>query len=93
MPDILRPDRPKMPDCYGIPDTDEGLLPWSHVSEAHVERAKLLDWIHPTQRSAPLHARLGRLGQRDFLFWNGPPHEEGTQHQRKPSDCHAPGKW
>ena len=33
MPAIPRPDRPKMPDCYGIPDTDEGLLQWSHVSE------------------------------------------------------------
>jgi nitroimidazol reductase NimA-like FMN-containing flavoprotein (pyridoxamine 5'-phosphate oxidase superfamily) len=53
-PDVPAPDRPIMPDGYGVPETDEGTLPWSHV----VERMEASEnyWIATTDPQGKPHA-------------------------------------
>jgi hypothetical protein len=47
-------DRPEMPDGYGVPDTDEGLLPWSWAVEK-LEAARNF-WFATTRPDGRPHA-------------------------------------
>jgi nitroimidazol reductase NimA-like FMN-containing flavoprotein (pyridoxamine 5'-phosphate oxidase superfamily) len=47
-------DRPQMPQGYGVPDNDEGLLPWEHARE-QLARA-LTYWIGSTRPDGRPHA-------------------------------------
>ena len=60
--------RPSMPDGYGVPDTDEGLLDWSWAV-TRLESA--LNYWFSTTRPRPPSARdacLGGLARRDPLL-------------------------
>ncbi len=47
-------ERPHMPEGYGVPATDEGLLPWSHVDE-RLERARNY-WVITARKDGRPHA-------------------------------------
>lgn len=47
-------DRPEMPNDYGVPTDQQGLLPWSHVTE-RLERAKNF-WVASVRPNGRPHA-------------------------------------
>lgn len=48
-------DRPRLPKSYGIPATDEGLLPWSWVEERLANARNY--WVSTTHPDGRPHAR------------------------------------
>jgi nitroimidazol reductase NimA-like FMN-containing flavoprotein (pyridoxamine 5'-phosphate oxidase superfamily) len=52
---IPQPDRPKMPEGYGIAKDEEGMLSWDYVSE--VMTGALNYWISTTRPDGSPHAR------------------------------------
>ncbi len=66
MSDPLR-DRPDMPDGYGVPETDDGVLAWSVVEQRLVE--SLHYWMATTRSDAAPHV-VPRWGVWvDGAFW------------------------
>jgi hypothetical protein len=65
-------DRPDIPE-YGIPVTEEGILPWSHVTE-RMEKA-INYWIATTDpRGRPHATPVWGVWLDDTFFFDGSPH-------------------
>lgn len=67
--DTRRPvrDRPKIPDGYGVPQTDQGVLEWSAVEERLEESSNY--WMATTRTDGRPHV-VPRCGVwMDGLFW------------------------
>lgn len=75
---IERVDRPEMPDGYGVPDTDAGLLAWSDVESRLVASAQY--WMATTRPDGRPHV-VPRWGVwlDGGLFYDGAP---TTRHVR-----------
>ena len=67
-----RAGRPTMPEGYGVPDTDEGVLDWSWAVDAARVGAELLVLHHAPRRPAARDARLGGLARRRALLRGQP---------------------
>jgi hypothetical protein len=52
--DVPDPDRPLMPDGYGIPESEEGTLPWSYVEERLAEARNY--WVTTVRPDGRPHA-------------------------------------
>ena len=65
------PDRPRMPAGYGVPASDEGMLPWSHASE--LLGSALIYWIGSTRPDGRPHAMplWGAWVDETFYFEGG----------------------
>jgi hypothetical protein len=67
-----RAGRPVMPNGYGVPETDEGLLPWSHVVE-RMERS-LHFWIATTRADGRPHVTpIWGMWFNGTLYFDGSP--------------------
>jgi nitroimidazol reductase NimA-like FMN-containing flavoprotein (pyridoxamine 5'-phosphate oxidase superfamily) len=67
-----RVDRPQMPDGYGTPETDEGLLPWSWAME-RLEHARNF-WFSTTRPDGRPHAMPAWAAWVDgVLYFEGSP--------------------
>lgn len=65
-------DRPQMPDGYGTPETDEGLLPWNWATE-RLERARNY-WFSTTRADGRPHAMPAWAAWIDgVLYFEGSP--------------------
>lgn len=71
MPEPRR-DRPVMPKDYGVPEDDEGLLPWSHVAQ-RMEAAKnyWVATVRPDRR--PHVSAVWGAWLDDTLYFDGSP--------------------
>jgi hypothetical protein len=68
----IKADRPHIPE-YGIPETIEGILPWSHVAE-RMEKA-INYWIATTDPECRPHATpVWGIWMDDTFFFDGGPH-------------------
>jgi nitroimidazol reductase NimA-like FMN-containing flavoprotein (pyridoxamine 5'-phosphate oxidase superfamily) len=73
-----RVSRPHMPDGYGTPDTDEGLLPWSWAVE-RLERARNY-WFSTTRPDGRPHAMPAWAAWIDgTLYFEGSPQTRRAQ--------------
>ncbi|MEM9652961.1 MAG: pyridoxamine 5'-phosphate oxidase family protein [Actinomycetota bacterium] len=85
MDDPIR-DRPQVPDGYGLPETDEGLLEWSTV-EARLRDAHHY-WLATTRPDGPPHV-VPRWGVwLDGRFWyDGAPTTAHVRHLNRDNRC------
>lgn len=60
-------DRPQMPDGYGVPETDEGLLPWSWAEERLAAARNY--WFSTTRPDGRPHAMPAWAVWRDGVFY------------------------
>jgi hypothetical protein len=68
---VPKPTRPHVPE-YGIPDTEKGMLPWSHVSE-RMEKS-LNYWICTVSPAGEPHATpVWGMWLDDTLYFDGSP--------------------
>lgn len=64
--------RPKMPDDYGVPETDEGALPWSYVEERMAAARNY--WITTaSQRGKPAATPVWGVWIEGRLYFDGSP--------------------
>ena len=80
-----RADRPRMPEGYGIPQGDEGLLPWSWARE-RLEQAPLY-WLGTTRPDGRPHAMpiWGAWVDDAFYFEGGPDTRRGRNLAANPA--------
>jgi nitroimidazol reductase NimA-like FMN-containing flavoprotein (pyridoxamine 5'-phosphate oxidase superfamily) len=70
--------RPIMPKDYGVPETDEGLLPWSHASE-RLQRARNY-WVATVRPNGRPHVvPIWGVWHDDRFYFDGSPE---TRHIR-----------
>ena len=62
-----RATRPRMPDGYGVPETDDGMLPWSWARE-RLEHAPVY-WIASTRPDGRPHVMPSWGAWVDDRFW------------------------
>jgi hypothetical protein len=70
--DVPKADRPHIPQ-YGIPETEEGMLPWNHVAERMLSAMNY--WIATTDLQGRPHATpVWGVWLDETLYFDGGPH-------------------
>ena len=80
-----KPIRPRMPDGYGVPENDEGMVTWSFATE-RLERA-LAYWVCTTRPDGRPHAMpiWGAFVEGTLYFEGSPETRRGRNLKENPS--------
>jgi hypothetical protein len=67
-----RVTRPRMPEGYGVPENDEGTLPWSHASELLAEAKNY--WVATTRPNGHPHVMpTWAIWHDNYVYFDGSP--------------------